>query len=216
MTNTFQSPATVQTMSYTAIKTARGVHYLKCSFFHMVYYMHLKMVMSRKTTQSTDPGCRNQTHALQQSHKNTLPVLIIQTSLLEQNKLSGFLPGILWSDLKGKESVLHPVILCQGRYAAAIATVCVYCELRKKGGLAANTITLTTEWFFILWKGQQQYLLDLFQTNFLGTCYVRTDILGIGYISFKNKQQNQQTKMGTGTSELQVLINSDFSTDSII
>lgn len=46
--------------------------------------------------------------------------------------------------------------------------------------------------------------------------YVRTDILGIGYISFKNKQQNQQTKMGTGTSELQVLINSDFSTDSII
>lgn len=112
MTNTFQSPATVQTMSYTAIKTARGVHYLKCSFFHMVYYMHLKMVMSRKTTQSTDPGCRNQTHALQQSHKNTLPVLIIQTSLLEQNKLSGFLPGILWSDLKGKESVLHPKSFC--------------------------------------------------------------------------------------------------------
>lgn len=45
---------------------------------------------------------------------------------------------------------------------------------------------------------------------------LRTDVLGNSYISFKNKQQNQQTKMGTGMSNIQVLINSGFSAESKI
>lgn len=43
---------------------------------------------------------------------NTFSVLINKASLLKQNKWADFLPRIFWSDLKGKESALHPKSFC--------------------------------------------------------------------------------------------------------
>lgn len=103
---------------------------------------------------------------------NTFSVLINQTSLLEQNKSAGFLPRIFWSDLKGKESALHPKSFCarEDTQLLLLQSVDTVGSERNEQELQLTWLCCQQNWSLDYGKDSTSVDWCFFQNNFPDIC----------------------------------------------